>query len=85
MIVSLALYEILSEFVWPRIEWYVPDIPLLDNNFFRTLLALEVATASFCLVIYSQVFAEYPPVAIAVSSGVLTFFVAAFIKLVRHQ
>ncbi len=85
MIVSLTLYELLSEFVWPRIELYVPEIPLFDNHFFRALIALEVATASFCLVIYSQVFAEYPPVAIAVSSGVLTFFVAAFIKLVRRQ
>ncbi len=84
MIISLALYEALSEFIWPRIELYVPEIPLLDSHFFRALLALEVAMASFCLVVYSQVFAEFPPVAIAVSSGVLTFFVAAFIKLVKR-
>jgi len=85
IIVSLALYELLCEFVWPGIEVYVPERPPLDNRFFRALLSFEVATALFCLVIYSQVFAEYPPVAIAVSSGVLTFFVAAFVKLVKHH
>jgi len=64
IIVSLALYELLCEFVWPGIEVYVPERPPLDNRFFRALLSFEVATALFCLVIYSQVFAEYPPVAI---------------------
>ncbi len=81
IIISLAIYELTSQFLWPQIEPNVPDHPVLYNNFFKVLIAVEVITALFCLIIYSQEFAESPPVAIAVSSGVLTFFSMAFLKL----
>ena len=84
IIVALILYEVLCEFLWPRIEFFVPDSPSIHNGYFRAALALEVALSLFCLVVYSQMFAEYPPAAIAVSSGVLTFFVIAFVKIVKN-
>ncbi|MGC8602242.1 MAG: phosphatase PAP2 family protein [Desulfomonilaceae bacterium] len=85
IIVSLAIYELIYKFVWPIIEVYVPALPKLDNFFFKVFSLVEVVTCLFCLFIYSQAFAEYPPVAIAISTGVLTFFGAAYIKLVRSN
>lgn len=84
IILALSLYELLRVLVWPKIEWYVPDTPPVKNRFFQALLSLEVATSLFCLVIYSQVSAEYPPAAIAVSSGVLTFFIVAVFKSLKN-
>jgi membrane-associated phospholipid phosphatase len=83
IIVAMLVYEIFGQWVWPRVERYVPDVPLLNNGFFRILVCLQLAMTLFGLTFYSQVYAEYPPAAIAVSSGVLTFFIAALVKLIR--
>lgn len=84
IILALSLYELLRVLAWPKIERYVPNSPPIKERFFQALLSLEIATSIFCLVIYSQVFAEYPPAAIAVSSGVLTFFIVAVFKSVKN-
>lgn len=84
IILSLLVYELLVVWVWPKIECYVPETPPFENRFFQALVSVQVVMSLFCLVIYSWYFAEYPPAAIAISSGVLTFFMAAVLKSFKN-
>ncbi|MFH0958461.1 MAG: phosphatase PAP2 family protein [Pseudomonadota bacterium] len=84
IIVALLVYEFLATYLWPPIEYYVPETPPYRNRFFQALVFVQIIVSLFCLVIYSRIYAEYPPAAIAISTGVLTFFLGAAFKSFRN-
>jgi membrane-associated phospholipid phosphatase len=74
-ICALATYVLLRNFLWPRIEEYLPDRPRLWSTPFRVALMAEFVVVLFAMTIYAIRFAESPPFAVMVGLAVLVFLV----------
>jgi undecaprenyl-diphosphatase len=84
-IIALVLFMLFTTLVWPKIEDRIPSAPSLSAPFWRWTLLAEVLAALFALIVYSMRFAEYPPVAVAVSIAVVAFLATRYRKAVCNS
>jgi membrane-associated phospholipid phosphatase len=74
-ICALATYVLLRNFLWPRIEEFLPDSPRLWSTPFRVALVAEFIAVLFATTVYAIRFAESPALAVTVGLAVLVFLV----------
>jgi len=84
-IIALMVFILFTTLFWPRIEDRISPVPTSSLPLWRWALLVEVLAALFVLTVYSMRFAEYPPVAAAVSVAVLGFLVTRYRKASRRN
>ena len=79
-IIALVVFILFTALIGPKIGDRIPSAPTLSAPLWRWALFVEVLAAVFALTVYSIRFAEYPPVAAAVSVAVLGFLATRYRK-----